>query len=768
MIRTILLALLISCVQAHMGISSIGIPSKSRSQVAFGDSFRYPNAGVCHGVQSVGEIYNLQAGTTYRPTMSFGAGHEGGHCAWAVSTDMKVWHKINDIVDCTLTADHNLPIPTNLPVQCETSSCILSWFWTPRQSGSCEIYQNCFDIKVSRATGGIERTNPSFTHAIGNEMTCQRVDNESKLTPIYGAFLGETGNGGGGNGGESPTLPPLQPTPRPTNFVPPTGTVRTSAPTPHNDECVSQAQLIAINAESSFWPRCDESQNIKGSASGYEFGLYCSREWATRLNDMLKDLGYCQDGKVIRNFLAQVAYETGYYSTLGQPLDNGSGIIHMIPQNWDQNAIDMDALFPNRGILADYNGRSIAEKKQFFREADYAWLSAAAWFKSTNRVIPGCGKDLFPLSLDEQTKCILGRVVSRDEALRLVSKHIPLQTSPTLPPSQPPTIPQVLPTPRPTPRPTSRPTVKPSANSSGSGTDSTGSSDSGCDNTGYPVFVKSNVYIRGDYVVYDGKVYRVKWWTQNQNPDLGGAFAFERACDIETKQICGGIPAWSNNVAYSGGALAEYKGKVYVAKWWTMTTPPPSANSWAFQNECENAVELIESSPSISTGEAAIAQASEDATFNTFMQFVVEGVAAADAEKFNAIVEDFKVVIAHQYGTFFDINAIKNVETTYSNAERALDVIVELQFKNYEEASDASAVLKQFENQIVQSFQRTALEMNVGTTSVEVRGHSGVVAMLNTDDNTEDDIQEVAGATAANAFTASIALSVSAVLVILL
>merc|ERR1712137_1380307 len=408
----------------------------------------------------------------------------------------------------------------------------------------------------------------------------------------------------------------------------------------------------------------------------------------------------------------------------------------------------MNALFPNRGILVEYNGRSAAGKKQFFREPEHAWLSAAAWFNSTNRVIPGCGRDLFPLSLDEQTKCILGRVVSRDEALRLVSKHIPFETAPTLPPSQPPTIPQVMPTPRPTLRPTNRPTVKPSS----------GSTSSGCDDTGYPTFVKSNVYVGGDYLVYEGKVYRAKWWTQNQTPDLGGAFAFERVCDTETEQVCGGIPAWSNSIAYSGGALAEYEGKVYVAKWWIRQTPPPNAASWAFQNECVTAVQQMKRSPSTSAGKAAIAQASADASFNTFMQFTVGGVAAADADKFNAIVEDFKVVIAKQYGAFFDINA-----------ERALEIIVELQFENYEEASDASAVLKEFEDQIVQTFQRTALEMNVDAASVEVRGHSGVVTMLNSDpgnnNSSEDEIQEVAGAASANAFSANIALSLGALLV---
>ena len=39
--------------------------------------------------------------------------------------------------------------------------------------------------------------------------------------------------------------------------------------------------------------------------------------------------------------------------------------------------------------------------------------SLHARYKLTNRVIGGCGYDLFPLSLDEQTRCILSRVSIR-------------------------------------------------------------------------------------------------------------------------------------------------------------------------------------------------------------------------------------------------------------------------------------------------------------------------------------------------------------------
>eukprot|EP00192_Tetraselmis_astigmatica_P004458 CAMPEP_0117694660 /NCGR_PEP_ID=MMETSP0804-20121206/27620_1 /TAXON_ID=1074897 /ORGANISM="Tetraselmis astigmatica, Strain CCMP880" /LENGTH=477 /DNA_ID=CAMNT_0005508471 /DNA_START=58 /DNA_END=1492 /DNA_ORIENTATION=- len=193
--------------------------------------------------------------------------------------------------------------------------------------------------------------------------------------------------------------------------------------TTNPSECVSREQLIAINAESSFWPRCDPSQPDKGSATGYVFGFYCSQDWADALNEVLTDLGYCGNGLVTRKFLAQIAYETGYYSTLGQPLDSGSGLIHMIPQNFRANAEDMDVVFPGEGLLEAFD--TATDQQNFFKQPQHGFKSAAAWFKRTNSVIPNCGMDMFPAAYEDQTRCILGRVVDRSESLALVSKHIP-------------------------------------------------------------------------------------------------------------------------------------------------------------------------------------------------------------------------------------------------------------------------------------------------------------------------------------------------------
>jgi hypothetical protein len=196
---------------------------------------------------------------------------------------------------------------------------------------------------------------------------------------------------------------------------------------------VSHAQLVGINGESSWWPACDPSaQPAKANAgpSGYRFGHYCTVDWARELNVMLSALRLCgadaESIEIRRRFLAQVAYETGYYSTLGQPADAGAGMIHMVPQNWQTNVEDMEAVFPGQGLLAAYQalGADGAAQAAFFQAPKYGWKSAAAWMARTNRVIGGCGLDLFFEPYDTMTRCILSYVVDRSEAYNLVGKHI--------------------------------------------------------------------------------------------------------------------------------------------------------------------------------------------------------------------------------------------------------------------------------------------------------------------------------------------------------
>ena len=69
--------------------------------------------------------------------------------------------------------------PTNAPIECGTSGgCTLGWFWSPRLSGGCETYMNCFDVTITGATGGMKTTAPQITTPI---QTCVRVNTKTMV-----------------------------------------------------------------------------------------------------------------------------------------------------------------------------------------------------------------------------------------------------------------------------------------------------------------------------------------------------------------------------------------------------------------------------------------------------------------------------------------------------------------------------------------------------------------------------------------------------------
>lgn len=180
--------------------------------------------------------------------------------------------------------------------------------------------------------------------------------------------------------------------------------------------------LKCINDYSTYWPKCNPSQTkVTGSPAGYEFGHYCTQEWVDSLNEMLTDMGHCGNQEVIKRTLSQVGYETGYYSTIYQPRDAGSGLIHMIPGNFPTCAADMDLEFGTGSTYANAEAAAGQNGGAFFKDPRYGWKSVAAWFKRTNRVIPGCNIDLFQASYDDQTRCILSRVVDRSEIYNRVA-----------------------------------------------------------------------------------------------------------------------------------------------------------------------------------------------------------------------------------------------------------------------------------------------------------------------------------------------------------
>jgi hypothetical protein len=197
----------------------------------------------------------------------------------------------------------------------------------------------------------------------------------------------------------------------------------TAGPAPTGDAvCITKEVLTCVNNKSTYWPKCDPSQSkSNGGPAGYEFGHYCTQEWVNAFNEMMSSsqVNKCQDRHVVHKTLAQIAYETGYFSTVYQPRDGGAGLIHMIPGNWAANAAQMDSIF---GTGRQYQNAVASMGKNFFQTAQYGWKSVAAWFKRGNHVIPGCSDDLFEADYDRMTRCILSRVVDRSEAFRHVGQ----------------------------------------------------------------------------------------------------------------------------------------------------------------------------------------------------------------------------------------------------------------------------------------------------------------------------------------------------------
>lgn len=156
-----------------------------------------PNVGdTCHGeLMLTGDrLATLTAGgevTWGILEKNLGSGHDGGHCSWWVSTgvDQIVWYKFADGIDCTNNAyagdqPDTVKIPTNLPLAC-AEACTLMWLWAPLHSASCEIYSNCFDVKIEGVEGGIEDDYPM----IKAPFTCIRPNTESHKTSSFGRFI---------------------------------------------------------------------------------------------------------------------------------------------------------------------------------------------------------------------------------------------------------------------------------------------------------------------------------------------------------------------------------------------------------------------------------------------------------------------------------------------------------------------------------------------------------------------------------------------------
>ena len=83
-----------------------------------------------------------------------------------VSVDEKTWYKIGDYKDCTTIGSLQFTMPKGVPAACSgAAGCTFGWLWTPIFSGTCEIYMNCYQLKVRVVAIVHIRTRIRTTHS---------------------------------------------------------------------------------------------------------------------------------------------------------------------------------------------------------------------------------------------------------------------------------------------------------------------------------------------------------------------------------------------------------------------------------------------------------------------------------------------------------------------------------------------------------------------------------------------------------------------------
>ncbi|WP_223805868.1 lytic polysaccharide monooxygenase [Ornithinibacillus gellani] len=101
-----------------------------------------------------------------------------------------------------------------------------------------------------------------------------------------------------------------------------------------------------------------------------------------------------------------------------------------------------------------------------------------------------------------------------------------------------------------------------------------------------PAWDANSVYLSGDEVTYDGKVYRAQWWTQGDTPGESNVWALVGEGESGGDEGDGedpAAPAWNASLVYTKGDLIIYDGKVYEALWWTQGETPGDASVWVLR-----------------------------------------------------------------------------------------------------------------------------------------------------------------------------------------
>jgi chitinase len=121
----------------------------------------------------------------------------------------------------------------------------------------------------------------------------------------------------------------------------------------------------------------------------------------------------------------------------------------------------------------------------------------------------------------------------------------------------------------------------------------------------YPLWRDSKAYTEGAKVVWQGRVYQAKWWTESDQPDAPVKHLWETpwrylgpVLESDRAAVRAGNPAndgsrtrWAAEMVFVAGDEVKHDGHAFRAKWWTQGDPPeedpdqPYDHPWEYLGE---------------------------------------------------------------------------------------------------------------------------------------------------------------------------------------
>ncbi|GAB2456435.1 hypothetical protein GCM10007967_08160 [Xylanimonas ulmi] len=90
----------------------------------------------------------------------------------------------------------------------------------------------------------------------------------------------------------------------------------------------------------------------------------------------------------------------------------------------------------------------------------------------------------------------------------------------------------------------------------------------------YDAWEAERVYVAGDRVVFDGRVFEAQWWTQRQEPGASPWCSWMELGAVVTTHDGQDVRAWTASWVFTGGEVVEHEGQLWRARWWTRNQTP--------------------------------------------------------------------------------------------------------------------------------------------------------------------------------------------------